>query len=257
VHRLDARLKLGVALAVVPVLFLVDGWAGLAVVGAGFLTLIAIAHVPFGYLLRGLGPLVVILALTFVFQAIGYPGTTWIALGPLTITYEGVEAGAFLAVRLFLLLVSGMALTLTTPPVSLTDALEWGLRPLGRIRVPTAEIALMMTIALRFIPTLLRELDDILKAQRARGVDLAVRDPVRLVQALLPIMVPLFVLSFRRADDLAVAMTSRGYRGGQGRTRYRELRFDRLDAVAALLLAAWLMVALTAGRFWSVGSWSS
>jgi energy-coupling factor transport system permease protein len=132
--------------------------------------------------------------------------------------------------------------------VALTDALEWVFGPLRRFGFPSHEIALMMVIALRFIPTLLREADDLLKAQRARGVQFTARDPRRLAQALLPLAVPLFVLSFRRADDLAVAMASRCYRGGVGRTRYREMRFGIGDGLAGVLLASWLAVALIAGR---------
>jgi energy-coupling factor transport system permease protein len=252
VHRLDARVKLLTTFAFLVALFAVEGWLGMGVLAAGLVIVFAVAHVPAGYLWRGLRPLIIILLLTFVLQAFGFPGRPLVHIGPFSLTEEGLTRGGFLTVRLGLLLVSSMALTLTTPPVALTDAFEWLLAPLRRVGVPSREIALMMTIALRFIPTLFRELDDLIKAQRARGVDFSVRDPRTLSRALLPLVVPLFVLSFRKADDLAVAMTSRCYRGGWGRTRYRVMRFGSGDLVAVTLVGPWLIAAVTAGRWWAV-----
>ena len=249
VHRTDARLKLVAAVAFAVSLFAIERWAGLGVLAAALAILFVLARVPPGYLWRGLRPLTFLLVLTFVFQLFGYPGTPLVRLGPLTISREGVDQGAFLTIRLGMLLLSSTLLTLTTAPVALTDGLEWLLAPLKRLRVPSHEIAMMMTIALRFIPTLTRELDDLIKAQRARGVEFKVRDPRRFAQAILPLAVPLFVLSFRRADDLAVAMTSRCYRGGEGRTRYRELRLGVLDGVAAALGVAVVAIAVSAGRW--------
>lgn len=252
VHRLDARAKLPATFAFLVALFVVGGALGMAVLGAGLVLVFVLARIPVGYLWRGLRPLLVILALTFVFQAFGFPGRPLVHLGPFSITEEGLRQGGFLTVRLGLLLVSSMALTLTTAPVALTDAFEWLLAPLKKVGVPSHEIALMMMIALRFIPTLFRELDDLIKAQRARGVDFTVRDPRTLSRALLPLVVPLFVLSFRRADDLAIAMTSRCYRGGEGRTRYREMRFGSRDLVAGLVAGPWLIAAVAAGRWWGL-----
>ncbi len=251
-HRLDGRVKLLATFAFLVALFAVRGWLGMGVLAGGLVVVFAAARVPAGYLWRGLRPLLVILALTFVLQAFGFPGRPLVQLGPFSLTHEGLTRGGFLTVRLGLLLVSSMVLTLTTPPVALTDAFEWLLAPLRRVGVPSHEIALMMTIALRFIPTLFRELDDLIKAQRARGVDFSVRDPRTLSRALLPLVVPLFVLSFRKADDLAVAMTSRCYRGGGGRTRYRVMQFGRGDLVAVTVLGPWLIAAVTAGRWWGL-----
>lgn len=248
VHRRDPRLKLLGTFAFMLVLFLVGGWAGLGLLAATLLAAVLLARVPYGYLWKGLRPLLFLLLITFVFQLFGYPGEPLARLGPLEITREGLSQGGFLTSRLALLLLSSTLLTLTTPPVALTDALEWSLGPLRRFRFPSHEIALMMVIALRFIPTLLREADELLKAQRARGVRFTVRDPRGLVQALLPLAVPLFVLSFRRADDLAVAMASRCYRGGTGRTRYREMRFGAADGLGVLLIGACLTAALLLGR---------
>lgn len=251
-HRLDARVKLMATFAFLVALFAVRGWLGMGVMAGGLVVVFVAARVPAGYLWRGLRPLFVILVLTFVLQAFGFPGRPLVQLGPFSLTEEGLTRGGFLTVRLGLLLVSSMALTLTTPPVGLTDAFEWLLAPLRRVGVPSHEIALMMTIALRFIPTLFRELDDLIKAQRARGVDFSVRDPRTLSRALLPLVVPLFVLSFRKADDLAVAMTSRCYRGGWGRTRYRVMHFGRGDLVAVTVLGPWLIAAVAAGRWWGL-----
>lgn len=251
VHRRDARLKLLATLGFLVVVFAVHRWQGLAALGVGLGVGLALVGASPGYLWRGLRPLVVLLLLTFVLQLFGYPGEPLWRLGPFTITREGVETSAYFTGRLLLVLLSGAVLTLSTPPVVLTTAVEWLIAPLRRLRIPTADIALMMTIALRFIPTLLRELDELVKAQRARGADLSVRDPRRLAQALLPLAVPLFVLTFRHADDLAQAMTSRCYRGGEGRTRYRELRFAAGDVAGAVLVAVWLGLALVVGRGWT------
>ncbi len=251
VHRLDPRLKLLATFGGVAALFLVKGWLGLLIIAAGSGIVMAASRVPPSYLWRSIRPLLIILAVTFVLQLFGYPGTALVRLGPFTITHEGVREGGFLTARLGLLLLSSLMLTLTTPPVALTDAFEWLLSRLRRFGAPSHELALMMTIALRFIPTLFRELDDLVKAQKARGVDLSVRDPRRLSQAVLPLVVPLFVLSFRRADDLSIAMTSRCYRGGHGRSRYREMSFGALDIAGACLVGVWLVVALTAGRGWA------
>lgn len=253
VHRRDARLKLLATLGFLVVVFAVGRWQGLVALAVGLAVGLALVGASPGYLWRGLRPLVVLLLLTFVLQLFGYPGEPLWRLGPFIITREGLETSAYFTGRLLLVLLSGAVLTLSTPPVVLTTAVEWLISPLRRLRVPTADIALMMTIALRFIPTLLRELDQLVKAQRARGADLTVRDPRRLGQALLPLAVPLFVLTFRHADDLAQAMTSRCYRGGEGRTRYRELRFGAGDAAGAVLVTGWLTLALAVGRGW--GGW--
>jgi len=249
-HRLDPRGKLIVSLTFAIVLFLVDEWVGLGVLGLGLLTAVVVARTPLIYLWRGLRPLLMLLLLTFFFQALSYPGTPVLELGPLVITGEGLSQGGFLTLRLAFLLVGGTMLTLTTSPVAITDGIEWLLSPLRRIGVPSAEIALMMTIALRFIPTLLRELEQLLKAQRARGADLRSRNPRKWIHVLIPLVVPLFVLSFRRADDLAVAMTSRCYRGGEGRTRYREMAFAIGDVVFLLLVCVWLVTAWRLVSLW-------
>ncbi|BDG62253.1 energy-coupling factor transporter transmembrane component T family protein [Caldinitratiruptor microaerophilus] len=248
-HRLDPRTKLvGVIAYSVLIFFLRDA------VGIGLAFALAAAAVAAGrlspaLLLRGLQPVLVLLVLTVALNAVLTPGQPLGRLGPVTVTREGLALSALMAARLVLLVVVASLLTLTTTPIALTDGVERLLRPLSRVGVPAAELALMMTIALRFIPTLMEEAQRILKAQEARGARLRAQGPLRQVQALLPILVPLFVAAFRRADELAVAMEARGYRGGQGRTRMRELAFGPADAVAAALLAAWAG-AVIAWRWW-------
>lgn len=248
VHRLDPRVKLLATLGYVVALFLVAGWAGLGLLAAGLAAVAVGTRVPPGLLWRALRPLLILVAFTIVFQAFGYPGEPVLELGPLTVTREGILQGAFFGSRLVLLLMASALLTFSTTAVGLTDAVEWALRPLGRLGLNSHELALMMTIALRFIPTLLEEFGDLVRAQRARGVELTGRNPGRLVRALLPLAVPLFVIGFRRADDLAIAMTSRCYRGGEGRTRYRELTLGGWDVAAAGLVAGWLALAVLWGR---------
>lgn len=248
-HDLDPRVKLALGGAFAVALFLVAGWPGLLVLAAGSAFVVALSRIPPSYLWRGLRPLVLLLLVAFVLQLISIPGRPLVEVGPFTVTAEGVSEAGRVTLRLLLLLMSGTVLTATTAPVALTGGVEWFLRPLERLRFPAGEAALMLTIALRFIPTLLQELDELVKAQQARGFRFEIRRPVQLAEAALPLVVPLFVLSFRRADDLAVAMESRGYRGSRGRTRYRVLTFRPRDGVAAAAGLAWLTVALGLGRW--------
>ncbi|GAB4243093.1 MAG: energy-coupling factor transporter transmembrane component T [Thermoleophilia bacterium] len=248
IHARDARLKLVSSLAYVIALFAVEGWAGISLLAVGLVLVAALARTSPRLLWRGLRPLVFLIVLTVAFQALGRAGEPLIGVGPLTVTRQGLETGLFLGSRLILLLVASAVLTFSTPAVSLTDAVEWTLRPLKVLRLDSHELALMMTIALRFIPTLLEELDNLIKAQRARGVELSGRSPGRLIRALAPLAVPLFVIGFRHADDLAVAMASRCYRGGRGRTRYRRMTFGAADSFGALLVGAWLAAAVLWGR---------
>jgi energy-coupling factor transport system permease protein len=166
------------------------------------------------------------------------PGEPFFSIAFIHMSWQGLETAAFLTLRLLVLVLAGSVLTLTTPPIALTDGLAWLGRPLRRLRVPTDELALMVTIALRFIPTLLVELDTVMRAQRARGADFASGGVVTRAKALVPVLVPLFVLSFRRADDLAVAMEARCYRPGVVRTRLYPLRAHPADAVLLTVTAA-------------------
>jgi len=198
--------------------------------------------VPLKFIFRGLSAVFLIIAFTFVINLFMVDGRVLWHWKFLTISYEGLSRAFFMAVRLVLLIIGSSIMTLTTKPVELTDGMEKLLKPLSKIGVPSHEIALMMTIALRFIPTLMEETDKIIKAQQARGADFESGNIVQRAKSLIPILIPLFVSSFRIAQDLAMAMEARCYHGGDGRTRMNEIKFHRGDSVAALLLIAFLGV---------------
>jgi energy-coupling factor transport system permease protein len=239
-HRLDPRAKILVTTGFVVVLFFVPTFAGLGLAVAGVAALLVAGRIPIGYALRGLRPLVILILLTTFLNAFFAPGDggrELLRLGPLIATEGGVRNAAFVGLRLILLVAVTSLLTFTTSPVELTDGLERLLHPLRRLGVPAHELAMMMTIALRFIPTLLEETDRIMRAQMARGADFESGGVFRRVRALVPILVPLLVSAFRRSEDLALAMEARCYRGGDGRTRMHELRWRVADVVAVALAA--------------------
>ena len=248
IHRLDPRTKILATLFLLAILFAVASFAGLGIV-TGFLIASAFAaRIGPRYLLRGLRPLLWLLVFTAALQVFfGEPGgQVVVRLGPLAATRESLSAAAFYSWRLMLLVLSTTLMTLTTSPVEFTDGMERLLRPLRHVGVPAHDLAMMMTIALRFIPTLLEETDKIMKAQMARGAEFGRGSVVARVRALMPLLVPLFASAFRRADALAVAMEARCYRGGEHRTRMRALRYHVRDAVAigVVLAAAAAAVAL-------------
>ncbi len=237
-HALDPRSKILATMFLVAGLFLVDSIAGFLVVATAVAALVAVGGIPVGNFLRLLRPVVFIVALTAVFQIFfSREGTVLFRWGILEVHSGGLLLGFFFALRILLLVSAAGLLTATTAPVALADGIEDLLSPLKRVRFPAHEVAMMMTIALRFIPTLQEEAEKIIKAQAARGADFTEGGLVRRVRALVPVLVPLTVGAFRRADELAEAMESRGYRGGEGRTRYRELRFRRRDALALVVTA--------------------
>ena len=232
-HALDPRAKILATAGLVLGLFLVDSMAGFLVVAVAVAALMAASGIPAGVFLRILRPVAFIVALTVLFQVLfSREGATLVEWGPLEIHAGGLRLGLFLGLRILLLVSAAGLLTATTAPVALADGIEDLLSPLERLRFPAHEVAMMMTIALRFIPTLGEEAEKITKAQAARGADFSQGGPLRRALALVPVLVPLTVGTFRRADELAEAMESRGYRGGEGRTRYRELRFRARDALA-------------------------
>lgn len=249
-HRVDPRSKIITTFAFVLVLFLVNGYVPLAVMGAALLAGIIAAKIPPLWLYRTARPIFWLVLITFCFQVFLRGGEELTRLGPLTVYRQGIIDGGFLATRLLLLVLSSTLLTFTTPPVLLTDALGRLLAPLTRIRVPAYELALMVTIALRFIPTLLMETDRIIKAQQARGADIARGGLIRRGRGLMPVLIPLFLISFRHADELAQAMESRCWRGGSGRTVRRRLKFGRLDAILGAIVAAVLIPALLWAKLW-------
>ena len=202
----------------------------------------------FSYLLRGLKPLRFILLFTFILNVLFSQGTTTLlSIAFFRLTREGLENAVYFSLRLVFLVMGTSVLTLTTSPVQLTDALEHLMHPLARFGFPAHELAMMMTIALRFIPTLLEEADKIQKAQMARGADFESGNLLARARAMIPLLVPLFVSSFRRANDLAMAMEARCYRGGEHRTRLRELRYTRLDLYALLCMVAFFVLIIAEG----------
>ncbi|MBQ6623613.1 MAG: energy-coupling factor transporter transmembrane protein EcfT [Mogibacterium sp.] len=242
VHRLDARTKIIATLVYIAALFVVNNFWGFLIAAASLFTVIAISRVPLKFIFRGLTAVFLIIAFTFIINLFMVDGRVLWEWKFLSITYEGLQRACFMAVRLVLLIIGSSMMTLTTKPIELTDGLEKLLNPLSKIGVPSHEIALMMTIALRFIPTLMEETDKIIKAQQARGADFESGNLLSRAKALIPILIPLFISSFRIAQDLALAMEARCYHGGEGRTRMNQIRFHRGDAAAAVLLIAFLGV---------------
>jgi energy-coupling factor transport system permease protein len=240
-HRLDPRAKFIALILFIVTVFMLRTFPGYLVLGLVLLALLMSSGLPLPYFFRGLRPVLYIMLFTVIvhfFMTKG--GDVWLRLGPLTVESEGVYLGLFMVLRIIFLVVSTSLLTLTTSPIALTDGLEYLMRPLSRIGIPAHEIAMMMTIALRFIPTLMEEAEKIMKAQMARGADFESGNVFRRAKSLVPLLVPLFVSAFRRADDLAIAMEARCYRGGEGRTRLRQLRATSLDALAVTVTATLL-----------------
>ena len=244
IHRLDARTKILGTLLYIIEIFLVNSFAGFGLVILALGVLIGISRVPVRFIFKGLKAVVFIILLTFVLNLFMFDGTVLWHWKFLTITYEGLYRSCFMALRLILLIIGTSMLTLTTKPMELTDGLEKLLKPFKRFGLPSHEIALMMSIALRFIPTLLEETDKIMKAQQARGADFESGNLIQRVKNMIPILIPLFVGSFRIAQDLALAMEARCYHGGDGRTRMKEIVFSRRDGVAGVLLAVFLGIVI-------------
>lgn len=241
VHRLDPRTKIAAVTVLTVAIFVVKDFTGYGLLTLFLLGVVLLSRIPVGYLLRGLRPVLFLLLLTVVlnvfFSGIS-DGTVVFKLGPLIATREGIMRALFIGYRLVTLVIATSLLTFTTSPVELTDGIERILRPFRRIGVPAHELAMMMTIALRFIPTLLEETEKIMKAQMARGAEFDRGNILRRARALVPVLVPLFVSAFRRADELALAMEARCYRGGEHRTRMKQLRFAVRDGVALVITLA-------------------
>jgi energy-coupling factor transport system permease protein len=249
VHKLDPRLKIIITLVFIVSLFLIRDFFGYAVALIALGGTIALSRVPLRFILRGLKAIFIILLFTFTLNMFMTGGTPLIRLGVLTITREGLYNAVFMGIRLVFLIISSSLLTLTTKPIKLTDGIESLLKPLRALGVPAHELAMMMTIALRFIPTLLEETDKIMKAQMARGADFESGNILRRARNLIPILVPLFISAFRIAQDLAMAMEARCYRGGEGRTRLHALSLGGRDVAAALLTALFLAAILLERNF--------
>ena len=243
VHRLDPRTKLLLLIVYIVALFLAKSYVSYALVLAFLVSVTLLGRIPFKSMTRGLKPMMIFILFTGVLNLFYTRGGTllvdwWI----FHIYSEGVRTAVFMVLRIMLLVCGTFLLTYTTSPIALTDALERLLSPLKKLRVPVHELAMMMSIALRFIPTLIEETDKIMSAQRARGADFETGGLIAKAKAMLPLLIPLFVSAFRRADELATAMESRCYHGGEGRTRMKQLSMARRDWIA--LAAGVLLLAL-------------
>ena len=248
IHRLDPRVKIIATLLFIIELFIVDNFLGFAIAGVCLGIVIAVSGVPLGYIVRGLKPIIIILLFTFTLNMFMIDGHIIWQWGFLKLTMEGLRTAVFMAIRLVLLIIGSSMLTFCTRPLSLTDGIERLLSPFKRIGVPAHEIAMMMTIALRFIPTLLEETDKIMKAQQARGADFETGNLIQRAKSLIPILVPLFVSAFRIAQDLAMAMEARCYRGGEHRTRMNEMKLKTRDYTAFVLMVLFLAAIIIESR---------
>ncbi len=242
-HRLDPRTKLLLVVMYIVALFCAKGVFSYGLTALALILCVRVSRVGWKQLLRGLKPVLFIVVFTGLLNMFMTPGDPLVKLGFLQITAQGLANAVRMVLRIMLLIMGTFLLTYTTSPISLTDGLERLLEPLKKLRVPVHELAMVMSIALRFIPTLIEETDKIMSAQRARGADFESGNLVERARAMLPILVPLFVSAFRRADELAVAMECRCYHGGEGRTKLRVLRYGKNDAAA--LTAGVLLTAAT------------
>lgn len=240
IHRLDPRVKLIATFAYIISLFFFKSIFGYILVAAFLGAVIILSKVPFGFIIRGLKAVVFLLLFTSVFNLFLTPGNSIYRIGIINITDKGVSTAIFFSIRLILLILGSSLMTFTTTPNQLTDGLEKVMGPLKHIKVPVHEIAMMMSIALRFIPILLEETDKIMKAQMARGADFESGGIIKRSKSMIPLLVPLFVSAFRRANDLAMAMEARCYRGGDGRTKMKPLRYHSRDYIAYIILLGYM-----------------
>ena len=246
-HRLDPRTKILLVVLYIVALFCAKGVVGYALLALGLAVCVRISKVGIKQLVRGLKPVLFIIIFTGLLNLFFVPGETYLfQWGFLRISEEGLRNAVFMVLRIMLLIMGTFLMTYTTSPISLTDGLERLLNGLKRFHVPVHELAMMMSIALRFIPTLIEETDKIMSAQKARGADFESGNIIQKAKALIPILVPLFISAFRRADELATAMECRCYHGGEGRTKLHVLQYERRDYIAltigALVLAAVLVL---------------
>ena len=246
IHRMDPRTKILLVMVYIILTFSISNFVGYGLLALFIFFCIILSKIPPKFVIKGLKPILVFIVITALFNLFltgGEPVFQWWIF---TVTKQGIYFAAFMILRLVFLILGTSLLTLTTSPIALTDGLERLLNPFKRIGVPAHELAMMMTIALRFIPTLMEETDKIIKAQSARGADFESGNIIRRAKAMIPILIPLFISAFRRADELATAMECRCYRGGKNRTRLHELKYGKVDIegwIVFLLLAAILITA--------------
>ncbi len=248
IHRLDPRTKIIGTFCYIVGLFLVKGMLGFLFATLGLLTVIRLSRIPIRFIVRGQKSIAILLMFTVILNMFMVKGEVLVKIWFLQITKEGLYTAIFMGVRLILLVIGCSIMTLTTTPLQLTDGLEKLLRPLKKIKVPVHDIAMMMSIALRFIPILMEETDKIMKAQSARGADFDTGTLFERARSLIPVLVPLFISAFRRADELATAMEARCYRGDEGRTKMKELKYTKADYIAKVIILLFL-AGLIGSRF--------
>lgn len=250
IHRLDPRVKIVCTLLFLVSLFIQNSLLGYLIATIFLGAVIHLSKVPLKYIVKGLKPVVILLLFTVLMNLfLTRGGAVLVKLWVFTITENGLRTSVFMAVRLMYLVAGSSIMTFTTSPNGLTDGMEKLLHPLNRINVPVHEVAMMMSIALRFIPILLEETDKIMKAQMARGADFESGNIIQRAKAMVPILVPLFVSAFRRANDLAMAMESRCYHGGEGRTKMKPLKYKGRDRIAYVITIFYLAVIFAVGRY--------
>lgn len=249
-HKLDPRVKLTGTLLFIISLFLFQNFIGYIVATLFLIMVIKSSKVPFSFMVKGLKAIVILMLITVVFNLFLTPGEPLVSFWKLTITKEGLRTAIFMIIRLTYLIIGSSVMTLTTTPNNLTDGMEKLLNPLRVIKVPVHEVAMMMSIALSFIPILLEETDKIMKAQMARGADFESGNLIKKAKSLVPLLVPLFISAFRRANDLAMAMEARCYRGGEGRTKMKPLIYKNRDRIAYVLLLVYLVVIICVRILW-------
>lgn len=248
IHRLDPRVKLVTTICFIISLFIVDNWIGYLIAILFLALVIRLSRVPVKFMVRGMKSILFLLIVAGCFNLFLTPGEVLVSFWKLKITKEGIFLASFMAFRLILLIMGSSVMTLTTTPNQLTDGLEKLLGPLKHLRVPVHEIAMMMSIALRFIPILMEETDKIMKAQIARGADFESGNLIRKAKSLVPLLVPLFISAFRRANDLAMAMEARCYRGGEHRTKMKPLIYRKRDWCAYGTVLVYLAVIVVFGK---------
>ena len=249
IHRLDPRTKLLLTIVYIAALFTAESYISYAVMLVSLVTCIGLSKIRLKTIFRGIKPIIVIIIITAVLNLFFTAGTPLVKVWIITITSEGLKTAALMVIRLIMLIAGTFLLTYTTSPIALTDGLESVLNPLKKIRVPVHELAMMMSIALRFIPTLIDETSKITSAQKARGADFDTGNIIQKAKAMLPLLVPLFISAFRRADELAIAMESRCYHGGEGRTRMKQLSMSGIDYMAFAFGAVVLAAVITLATF--------
>lgn len=249
-HRLDPRVKLMGTLLYLVSLFLFSSISGYLITTLFLAIVIYLSKVPLSYIVKGLRPIIMLMMITVIFNLfLTRSGDVLFHAWIFTITEGGLRTAVYMAIRLIYLIIGSSLMTFTTTPNELTDGIEALLYPLNKVHVPVHEIAMVMSIALRFIPILLEETDKIMKAQIARGADLESGNMIQKAKSMIPILVPLFVSAFRRANDLAMAMEARCYRGGEGRTKMKPLRYEKCDYVAYLIVIVYVVAVVLIGRY--------